>query len=171
MGNKDLLDNLLIPTNPDYDWEGDVSNQPEYVNPVTLNNREIMMANAAIVITQQHIKVNRQVAQIRHTLREAEHALSDFERDLLLRFPAPSTATKSTKLLQVYMYSVAITNNLQSQYNSLSGEIKNLSRELARWEAEAENCKAAYQAVKLSGEHIQTHLSFVKNEQKASRSF
>jgi hypothetical protein len=171
MANKDILESLLIPTNPEYDWEADANSQPEYVNPVTLNNREVLMANAAIVITQQHIKVNRQLAQVSHRLQEAEHAVSDFERDLLLRFPAPSTATKNNKLLQVYIYSVATTQGYKDQYETLVRAVRTLSRDLAKWEAEAENCKAAYQAVKLGGEHIQTHLSFVKNEQKVSGRF
>jgi len=168
--SKDLLGELIVPANPTYDW-ATAEEQSEYVNPVTLNNREIQMANAAIVVTQQHIKVNRKIAEAKHWLQEAKHALEDFERDLLLRFPAPSTSTKSTKLLQVYVYSTATSQNLKSQYDALVTKVRELDRELLKWEAEADNCHMAFQAIKLAGEHIQTHLSFVKNEQKNARAY
>lgn len=163
-----LLKSLVIPTNPDYKWELDPDEQPEYVNPVALNNREVQYANAAIRVAQRLVATNRHIAKSKQNLATARHALEDFERELLLAYPAPSSATKSTKLLQAYLYAAAIQHDKRETLNALVTEVRAIERDLISLEIEADMAHTAFQAIKLGGEHIQTHLSFVKNERAAS---
>lgn len=163
-----LLKSLLVPTNPDFDWDADPNSQPEYVNPVTLNNKEVEYANAAIHIAQKLVATNKEIARVKRALIAARHAQDDFEREVLLSFPAPPSATKSTKLLQAYLYKVTTENKQRKKMDELTKEVRELERELIGLEIQADTAHDVFQAIKLGGEHIQTHLSFVKSERSAS---
>lgn len=164
-----LLEDLIVPVNPDFDWDADPSTQTEYVNPVRVNAHVMRQHNAAIRVAQELVAVNKHIGQLRRDLSEAKDDLEDFEQQILLDFPPPGTATKSTKLTNAYIRQTAFTHNRRDRYLELLTRVRDLERTLLVIEVRADTARFVFQTIKLTGEHAQTHLSFVKNEQKHSR--
>jgi len=162
-------DELLVPTYPTYDWDADPGEQPEYTNPVSLNNCVIRWVNAAIRITQRLVATNKRIGQAKVALEQAEAALDDFEQELLRTNPAPASATKSLKLLDAYLNQVAVSTGKADDYRKLIGRIREIRQRLRILEMTADNCRHIGQTLKLAGEHAMTHLSFVKTEAAAAR--
>lgn len=158
------LGDLSVPVNPDYDWNKGPETQAEYVNPVTLNNRQVQWINAAIEVTREHIRLNKQLGERKAELSKVRFDLEDLEQELLLAYPPSTTATKSLKLLQQYVFQTAVTASRSEELKRLTGEIRRLETEIQKLEIEIDNCRQIYQMLKLAGEHGQTHLSFVKQE-------
>lgn len=158
-----LIQDIIIPVNPDYSWELDPFAQLEYVNPVTLNNHEIRLANAAIRISQSVIGINKHIASLRSAMADTKAAIEDLEQELLSKNPAPSS-TKTLKMLASYVRTLAFSNGQDEKYGLLLRTLRKDENELTKREIELDSLKFTWQTIKLTGEHIQTHLSFVKSE-------
>lgn len=165
------INDILIPVNPDYHWEGKADEQPEYVNPVTASNREILLANKAILVGQQIAKLHREQAEAKATLKDAQAELADFERELLLKHPPKTTHSKTLKLLDAYILDLVKSTGKQDDYRSLVSVIRQQERSLAMVEARLDGAKVLWQSIKLAGEHVQTFLSFWKSEQRDARKY
>jgi hypothetical protein len=161
-----LLDDLLVPVNPDYDWDVPAEEQTEFVNPVRVNNHVMLQHNAAIRVAQRVVALNRKIATGRQALGTAKDALEDFEQELLITYPAPGSATKNLKVLNAYVRQVAFEHGQREEYLARVQAVRDAERAVASLELEAETARFVFNTIKLTGEHAQTHLSFVKNEQR-----
>lgn len=159
-----VLNSIIVPVNPDYSWELDPAEQVEYVNPVTLNNHTLRLANAAINIAQRTVRVNERIAALQTTLAEAKNAIADLEQDLLSRYPAPVGATKTLKQLAAYVRQMAFTDGVKEKYRELADTLRKAEIALVKEEIDADSLKQVWRTIELVGEHIQTHLSYVKHD-------
>jgi cell division protein FtsB len=166
-----FFDDLKVPVNPDYDWNVDPHEQLEYVNPVVLNNREIYWANAAVRLTQKQVGITRKLADLKARIQRTEDELHDLEEDLLIQNPPPSSARQSTRLTDLYIRTLAFGSAQAAAYKRLRAEVRQLREEQALLQTALDNVKQVFAMLKLLGEHAMTHLSYVKAESKASRSY
>lgn len=157
-------DRLLIPVNPTYDWDLDPTEQVGYVNPVRLNDHVIFLANAALRLGLRIDQLSKSLAQAKQDHEKSQHAVDDFQQDLLIKFPPPSLATKSHKLLERFVRQLVAEHDLGDQYQSLLAHSRLAKAAVERLTLELDGARAIAQSIKLAGEHIQTHLSFVKAE-------
>jgi carbonic anhydrase len=162
------LDNLKLPVNPTYKWDGN-EDQPEYVNPVTLNNRIIELANASLATSQLIVVNQTRRGAVRAQLKDAQDALLDFEQDLLVQFPAPPNATKSNRLVEVYIRTLATHHNKLDEYRKLRLAVRELEREEMVISTKLDTLKTALASIQTVGDNIQTHLSYVKSERQNGR--
>lgn len=167
--NADHIKSLLVPTNPNYHWDVDPESQPEFANPVTVNNHVLRLANAGIAMAVASAKVNKQLSQAKQALKDAEHALEDFEQDLLRTSPPNTAAQKSNRLLALYVRQVAFEHGRQAEHQQLLQAQRAAQGTVDQLEIEKDTIWATSQAIKLAGEHIQTHLSFRKFEANFAR--
>lgn len=162
------LTDLIIPTNPQFDWSVPAAQQLEFVNPVTLSNYEIRLANYALTVTQSIVAINRKIRDAKEALKEAKHALEDFRYELLRAAPPPATATKSLALLEAYTRRAVVVAGSQDEYKALRSAVNAAERNEERLDIERENSQQVWDCIKLMGIHAQTHLSFVKSDLKQS---
>jgi len=162
------LSDLLVPVNPQFKWDADPTEQFDYVNPVTLYNKQISLANAALTVTQSHIQANTKIGTIKVALQEAQNALDDFEQDILRQFPPPPAQSKNLKLMESHVRTAAFQGGMADKLTELRNAVRKYEGELVTVKIDAENCMQMFQAIKLAGEHGQTHLSYVKDEAKRS---
>ncbi len=165
------ITDLLIPVNPKYDFAGDPSGQAEYVNPVTLNNMEIKHANAAILVADRVTGHMVRLAKFKADRDDAQNDLDDFEADLLRLHPAPPNDRKTNKLLDSYIRRIAEQEGQLDHYKGLIDKVRKLDREITVTDAAVDAGRQVSSLIKMLGEHGQTHLSFVKNEYRQSKSY
>jgi hypothetical protein len=160
---------LLIPTNPDYDVDG-AEPTAELANPVTVNNQQVLFANEAIRVTQDHVALNRDRTRLKLELKATRRAKDAIVRDLLRRFPPGSANdTKTLKLLDAYVWRKAEEFNEAERLRLLEEEEQHLEDEIERLEDEGHNKALAMAALKLASQNAMTFLSYVKDEAKRSR--
>ena len=166
----DRVTDLLIPVNPSYNFEADPAGQPEYVNPVTLNNMEIRHANAAITVADRVTRRMKELAQLKVDLDIAEQALEDFESDLL-RLNPPPRGEKTLKLIEAHIRRVSEVESQATKYAELRNKVRELKRQIIIVDAAIDAGRLMLTQIKLLGEHGQTHLSFVKQEYRQARGY
>jgi hypothetical protein len=164
------ITDLLIPVNPGYDFSADPGGQPEYVNPVTLNNMEVRYANAAIQVVDRVTRSMKKLAQFKADLDEAEQAVEDFESDLLRLHPPPR-GEKTLKLIDAHILRIAEQEGTITEYRAKMAKTRDLKRQIIITDAAVDAGRLVLTQLKMVGEHGQTHLSFVKNEYKQARGY
>lgn len=161
----------IIPVNPDYDWEVDPTQQAEYVNPVVLNNLEIKLANDAYEVTEAILTLQGKVGQLETRLKKHVLELRVYESGLLSRDPPKSSDTKSTKLVEAYIWKLAIDSGEEEEYKTLLNTHAALLAKIDELQNAIEINRSKLNSIRLVGEHIQTHLSYIKSEMKSTRVF
>jgi hypothetical protein len=162
------LADLTIPTNPQFDWSTPAAEQLEFVNPVTLANYEILLANYALEVTQSIVGTNRKIRDAKEAARAAKYAHDDFQHELLRTHPAPAIATKSLTLLAGYVRNTAVTVGCSEEFLKLQQAMRSAETVLERLDIELDNSQQVWDMIRLLGVHVQTHLSFVKSDLKQS---
>jgi hypothetical protein len=160
------LTDLHIPVNPEFDWSIPATEQLEYVNPVTLNNWTILLANYGLEVSQSIVGVNRKIRDRKKARAAAKHAFSDFQQDLLREYPPPALATKNLALTDAYIRNTAFVAGRQEEYNHLQIALSDADQALEHLDIELDNARQVWDTIKLMGIHIQTHLSFLKSDMK-----
>jgi len=163
-----LLEDLKLPTNPEYQWD-QPEGQVEYANPVTLNNRVVELANASLKASQALVVYQKRRGEIRVQQQAATHALEDFEHDLLVQFPPPPNATKSNRLLQTYLRTVATHHGKAEAYAALRKAVREAEANELEATTRIEVLRTALQAIQTVADNVQTHLSYVKAEKQHGR--
>lgn len=163
-----FLQKLKLPVNPAYKWDGP-DDQPEYANPVTLNNRIIELANASLTTAQAIVIYQKRRGELRNDLKAAQDALDDFEQELLVQFPPPPTATKSNRLVQTYLLTTATHHNKRDAYLALRDTVRRLEAQLETVGVKLDTMRTAQAAIQTVADNVQTHLSFVKSERQHGR--
>lgn len=158
---------LQIPTNPNFNWQVSPTEQLEYVNPVTLNNWAIQLANQALAVSSKIIVTNKHIRAAKQALVDAKASLEDFEYDLLREYPANSSTSKTLKILESHLRRSATAANKADQYQVLREAVRNAQRDYDKYELDLDNARQVSDTIKLMGIHIQTHLSFIKAEKAA----
>ena len=162
-----MADSLRIPVNPAYDFARAPEDQAAYVNPVRLNDYVIRLANTALRLGVRIDALSRDLAAAKAALQTAEHALEDFQQDLLVRYPPNSLATKSNRLLDRFIRQQVEQENLGDEWRARLTALRAARRQVDQLELELDGARALAQTIKVAGEQIQTHLSFVKAEARA----
>lgn len=161
----------VIPINTGYDWAIDPTQQAEYVNPVVLNNLEIKLANDAFDVSQKIIDIQTEVGNVEIRLKKKLLDLRIFESQLLAENPPKSNDTKSTKLVEAYIWKLATEANKLDEYKTLLTSHAALLAKVDDLKNAIEIQRNTLNSIRLVGEHIQTHLSYVKSEMKSTRVF
>ena len=162
---------LLVPVNPGHDLRADPARQTEYVNPVTLNNMQVVYANKAIEVTEAIVANNRKLAALKARQAKAEGQLEDIERVILTEHPAPAADRKSNKLLEAYLERMAHETGRTAEIRAAREELRTIKNDMLLIEAEIDSGRQVWAMLRLVGEHGQTHLSFVKDEYKRAGSY
>jgi hypothetical protein len=163
-----LAKRLRIPTNPDYRFELAPSEQPEYGNPVTVNNKQLEFANAALAVAANIGRVQRTLAATKRELELAEARLEDFEYALLHQRPPTTADTKSNKLLQCYIRRIAQATGGAAEFQGMVDAVRGYRAELHGLGAELDTLHAYQQAIKTMGERATVYLSWIKDERRAT---
>ena len=160
---------LAIPVNPEYDFDLDPAEQPNYVNPVTLNNRIIYYANAASKVSDQLIALRRKLLEARIELRKATRAVSDEEYDILLASGLTKSDFKSLKDRQYFIRKYVNDSGTSERYATVVEAQDKLSDTVLALEVQLENGEDLLRVINQLSSNIQTHLSYVKNEMYLNR--
>ena len=166
------LSDLMIPTNPEYDWEVDPNTQFDFVNPVVLNNKLMQHANAAITVTQAIVTANRKLNDLESKRVLLETELEDLEQKVLAKQPPTPAEAKTLKQLGAYiirMMEQADDPSDYARYLQVKDELSGMAKEMAEHRMSVDNGRQVFQMLKMLSEEIKTHLSFVKNEASGSR--
>lgn len=157
---------MRVPTNPNYVFE-----QPkvrgQYVNPVTVSNYLITLANEYHDVVEGLSKINRRQASLKADLSKAESELDEFEQELLLTHPAPAGDRKSNKLLEVYIRKLVLEDSdpqTKATWTKLRTTVRELRADVVTLDLERDVYFARMGQLKVQSENIKTHLSFVKSE-------
>jgi hypothetical protein len=165
-----MFDALMVPVNPEYDFNKEPQeNEFEYANPVTVNNQEILYANAAMQVTKLHVKANKKIAAAKLELKATREAREDIERKIVVQSPPGTNDSKNTRLMEAYIWRTAAATGKAEELQRLLQEERRLTARILDLEATAENLKLTQQTIKLAGEHGQTFLSYVKDEARRAR--
>lgn len=159
-----MLEDLVIPVNPDYTFAEDPDGQEEYANPVTVSNQVVALSNAASKVAAIIVNCNKQLVEARQVLAVAEDAMEDFEQELLGRFQASTADRKSNKLLEAYIRRVAFEQGHAEEHRALRDKHRDAAHAVARLEVKVDSSRQVWQVLKLKGELAQTYLSFKKHE-------
>lgn len=156
---------LEIPTRPDYDVDTD-SGGADYVPPVVLNNRIVLYTNAAIELTERIVRLNRKVEGLRLEQRKVSRKRDTLRTTLLAEHPAPPSAAKNLMLTEAYVLTLAKNAGLSGALSEYEDAIAAFEDQIDLAKSDTESAKYTMNTIKLACESIQTHLSFVKQEQK-----
>lgn len=163
---------LTIPVNPGSAEAPERSantEQFEYANPVTLNNRLILYGNAVIDATDRLNAYNLKIEEAKLSKREAERQLEGFEGRLLRSYP-PEKNLSTLKLVQAYVERMAFDRDgTGEQYLELREALEKAEDAVHHWQAKAENLRTWLKAIELASHNITTHLSFVKFDGRLGR--
>lgn len=157
--------------NPGYDWEHNPNLQPEYTNPVTLNNKLVYFANAYVEVTRRLGIAYKLLAEIKLAKHDAESALKDFEAEILNIYIPTSSERQNNRVLDSFISRSAATHEATNEYIKLINAVREQEKKLIAIAIRIDYYNSQKSAIELAGTHIQTHLSFVKSEQRQSRSF
>jgi hypothetical protein len=163
---SDFFKKLMVPTNPEYDFEGDPGQQPDYANPVVLSNKLVMYANATLELTESIVSVSKQRERKRLELRDEERKLQDLKRGVLARTPITSTASKNLQLTDAHIYKALETEKLLDGYKAIEARVAKLEDEIDGLKAKEEDFKYSIHTIKLASDNITNKLSYVKAEAK-----
>lgn len=163
---SDFFERLIVPTNPDYDFEGDPHQQPDFANPVVLSNKLVLYANATIELTKSIVAVSKRRERRRLELRDEERKLQDLKRGALSRNPITPTAAKNLQLTDAHIYRALEAEALLAGYKIIEDKIAKLEDEIEGLKAQEEDFKYSVHTIKLASENIVAKLSFVKAEAK-----
>lgn len=168
---KSFREAIIIPVNPQYQWGHNPGLQAEYVNPVELNNRTILLANmyshgSEKLVAAQSLLVKAKTAKV-----EAERALREFERELLRANPPPSSDRQNSALLQAYVLKTATETDKLAAYRELADALHSADIGLINAQTAVDVWRTRLNNIEVVSTNIQTHLSFFKAEQRHSRSY
>lgn len=154
---------LLIPLNPHCSPDVDPAQHlsTEYVNPVVVNNREVLYTNAAIQLTDQLNAFNTKIEAAKKAKRDAEEQLAAFERRILRQHPLPR-GTTTLKAIDAYIERMAVEGGTADQLDELRTHLRDVEDALAHWERRRDNARNWLAALELGSKNITTFLSFVK---------
>lgn len=159
-------DDLLLEINPQYDFGADPTEQPECVNPVHVNNKLAVLSNRLIQITQAIVKANTLLGQKMRKRRLLQNAVEAIEREVLRMKPPTQTQVKTLKVQDAYIQTMAEHLGVHEKLAQAKTAVELLDDDISVLEIKIENGKTWTGAMKLHGIHIQTHLSFVKDEHR-----
>lgn len=161
-----FFDGLQVPINPNYDFEGDPSEQPDYANPVVLANKLVQYANGVLEAGKHVVILARKRERVRLDLKTAERELVAMRRDTLSRNPAPPSAAKNLALTDAYVYKCIEADGNADKWKALEAKIAKLQDEMEGLEKEEENLKYMQHTIRIASENITNKLSFTKHEAK-----
>jgi hypothetical protein len=162
---------LTVPTNPAHDIEADPVGQPEYVNPVALKNRLIVLANAYTDVTQRLTGLITEVGEAKAQVETTKADLEDFESDLLVGSKPNTAQSKSNKTIQAFLRLTAEEAGIGPDYKKRQAAALKAVRELKRAEVKIEAARAVLNNIDMVSRNIQTHLSFAKHEYTNAQHF
>lgn len=166
------LQAFKIPTNPEYDFDKLPDGQHEYVNPVTLNNKLVQLANAYLDVTGVVTKGLKTKADLKRELEEIQQAMEDLEMDVLDKTP-PSTTndTKTSRSIQAYIQRTLRETGAGDAYRACKLQLQTTKQQQIEQDMQLDAARAVLNAIEMQSTIIQTHLSFVKNEARNARHY
>lgn len=168
---KSFRETITIPVNPTYQWGRNPGLQTEYVNPIELSNRTILLANMYSHASEKLVSALGALATAKANKVEAERAVREFERELLRSNPPPSTDRQSTALLAAYILKVVHSTELVEAYTALTDAAQVADVALINAQTSVDVWRTRLNNIEVVSTDIQTHLSFFKAEQRHSRSY
>lgn len=164
---------LGVPVNPAYDFDREPQdNEFAYVNPVTLNNHQILLANEMARLADVCVAAMRANAANRKEKRLAERELRDREEGLLAETPLTATEAKNLQTTNA-----AIVRRAQEvpavwqQIQELRQLIRQYEDAIDDNEALIERAQLYWKTADRMGEAIKTHLSYVKDDRKRAYAY
>jgi chromosome segregation ATPase len=155
---------LLIPTNPHVspDVDPSTSGDFEYTNPVALNNRVVLYANALIECTDLIVQYQNRLEGAKLEKRTAERQIEDFEGRLLRQHPTPK-GHNTLKALQAHIEKTAFeVDDTGDQYHDLREALRKAEDKVAKWQSKLSGQRDWLEAIKLASQNVGYHLSYVK---------
>lgn len=163
---SDFFDKLMVPVNPDYDFEADPSQQADYANPVVLSNKLVLHANAVLELTRYVTSLGKQRERLRLEMRDYERQLQDMRRGVLSRNPVTPTASKNLQLTDAHIWRCVETEAIVVEWKRIENAIAEREDKIEGFKAKEEDYKYTIHTIKLASENITNKLSYVKAEAK-----
>lgn len=157
---------LWIPTNPNVSPDVNPESRPdgeyEYANPVTVNNRLVLFANAVIAAMDELDQGISKVRQAKLQKKTAERQLRNYEQRILRSFPPPK-GKNAIKLIDAHIARAAheLDDTLE-QYQELQEALDEAEDAVTRAEGRVEKLRQWLKAIELAIQACTTHLSYVK---------
>lgn len=162
MSKERFGDDIKLILNPQHDFSCDPYEQPELVNPVQANNKLAVLSNRLIEVTQGITRSNRRIGALMRQRRELQNAVEIVERQILRTRPPTATQVKTLKMQDAYITTQAELLGLGDAYALAKKSVAELDDQILEIEYRLKSAHAWTSAMKLHGDHIKTHLSYVK---------
>jgi hypothetical protein len=170
VSQKPLPERIKIPVNPTYDLEVDPSeNEFAYVNPVSLTNQLIVLANEGITLAEIRTGAERKIAELKLERRKVERAIEDLEERLLRDEPLSPSEAKSLKTIGAAVARRVLQAGEQETFETLRGKLRALDDQIEQQQQLANRSRIYTDTVEQVSENIKTALSYIKRELDASR--
>jgi len=158
-----------IPVNPQYSWDEEPQLQPDYFNPVVVNNKAIYYANQIIAATDNLTELATEASHHKFSIRQWKSRKEDIEEDIIT---GEEWSKEESKNLTVLMANVRMRirdTDHADEYFDLVSKIRNAEEQLEILTVRIDNGYRILDALKLVCQNIQTALSFYKAEMKTLR--
>lgn len=167
--SRGFFEQLEVPVNPAYDFEGEPADQPDYANPVVLSNKLVLYANATLQVTKSIVALARKRERLRLERRELERALVDLRRAVLNKYPATTAAAKNLTLTDAHVFQALEREGQVAIWKSTEEKMAKLEDQIESLKQEEENEKYTVHTIRLASENVVAKLSFTKHEAQMTR--
>ena len=158
-----------IPVNPEYSWDTEPQLQPDYFNPVVVNNKVIFYSNEIIKATDNLTGITQEVAAIKFNLRQWRSRKEDIEEEIITGEEWSKEESKNLTVLMANVRMRVRDTDYAEEYFDLVRKIRDGEEKLEILTVRVDNGYRILDALKLVCQNIQTALSFYKAEMKSMR--
>lgn len=158
---------LAIPTYEGYDLERDSGNL-DYAPPPLLNNYILLYTNAIIELAEPAVKASENLQAAKQGLSDAQLAFERFRRDTLQNQKIPTAYAKTNFLIDTYLTQVCHESDRLEEYERLEANVVQAEQAVEHWKQKVSMLSELVRKLEAACQNIQTHLSYVKAEQRLS---
>lgn len=160
---------LIMPTSPSHDLDCDPDGQPEYANPVTVNNYQIVYSNALHELTDIVVKGNKQLEGLKKEKRAADRALDDFGNQILRKANPKAINLKTLKMQDAFISEKAEEFGQSIEYEALTEESRKLEDQIGEVQAKIKSARDWIDSIRLASDNGKTFLAFWKADAERVR--
>lgn len=161
-------DDLRLDQNEQYHWDADPYDQPEAFNPVHTNNKNLVLANALIEVTQRIARNKAVIKDKRKERRKLAAAVEEVERHVLTECPPKGNEVKTLKLQDAYISRKAFFLGVADKLDTAREQLAQLDDEIDDLKTDIDTDFTWVETIKVESENIRTFLAFYKAERIAS---
>lgn len=155
---------LTVPVSQSHDLECEPDGQPEYANPVTVNNYQIVYSNALIELADTVVTYDKVVSAGKKKQREVERKMEDLGRRVLQQSSPRALDLKTLKMQDAFISAKAGELGLGTEYEQYTADLRQLEDEIAEAATVVKAARDYIHVVERASNNAMAFLSYYKHE-------